>query len=214
MERAFTSPWRIPRPSRSAPIARPGDRVVRWLIALEQAIGNNSETAANRMARTWSRNTTVPARGTSRSRPEGRATDHVIRQPTSSPQTRPTPLLMSIQVTRAPGGASAKGHALPEAIETLAGRLPERRTAFDNRLESLGWSDHGRRALYTARFLLRSPANPPSTVDTSFPRHHHRRAGTDPRPSRSRSPRGHRRIDVPRRTQPLPPAGVVCEQSR
>ena len=140
------------------------------LIALERAIGNLGETAA---LAAWlgpqseEHDFVLPEGDVEVKTTRTERRIHVIH---GADQFAPAPgrtlRLMSIQVTRA--GASAEGRTLPEAIGTLRGRLQRGRTAFDDRLESLGWSDHRAESLYTARFLLRSePAF--YTVDDSFP---------------------------------------------
>ena len=140
------------------------------LIALERAIGNLGETAA---LAAWlgpqseEHDFVLPEGDVEVKTTRTERRIHVIH---GADQFAPAPgrtlRLMSIQVTRA--GASAEGRTLPEAIEMLRGRLQRGRTAFDDRLESLGWSDHRAESLYTARFLLRSePAF--YTVDDSFP---------------------------------------------
>ena len=156
---------RVPRLSEDQEIGLFGE-----LIALERVIGNLGETAA---LAAWlgpqcEEHDFVLPEGdieVKTTRTERRI--HVIH---GADQLAPAPgrtlRFMSIQVTRA--GASAGGRTLPEAIEMLRGRLQRGRTAFDDRLESLGWSDHRAESLYTARFLLRSePAF--YTVDDSFP---------------------------------------------
>ena len=140
------------------------------LIALERAIGNLGETAA---LAAWlgpqseEHDFVLPEGDVEVKTTRTERRIHVIH---GADQLTPKPgrplYLMSIQVTRA--GASAEGRTLPEAIETLRGRLQRGRTAFDNRLESLGWSDHRAESLYTVRFLLRSePVF--YVVDDSFP---------------------------------------------